>query len=300
MIADVLILAGPGAVGYGINSYIAETANSIGLTAETHVIGDPLADWMTGSYTSWFTNNFDQVWILADERITGHYGPSYNFMTSAKMMARYGKSVLIAGEWSLYSEQENNLNYNVSEFVDEMTDSYPAYFYGTDSTDGDYQEFSVNPDAIGSLTKCVKTVAFNLAGSFDLNPPGSPPVIPYGWNDENILVRNNEDQPMIAAWETVGNPLAYPYGGRLIVTLDQNIFDPVAGQSWSTDINKRLTQNFLNWLSFRSIPPCSTFPLRLAQRDDQEGLSPTARLDLSPSTSYQKSNSSRIYGGLYL
>ena len=188
MIADVLILVGPETVSYGINSYIADAATSVGLTSETHVIGDPLADWMTGSYTSWFTNNFDQVWILADERITGHYGPIYNFITSAQMMARYGKSVLIAGEWSVYSEQGNNLNYNVSEFVNEMTDSYPAYFFGADSTDGDYQEFTANPSAIGDLTKCVKTVAFNLAGSFDLNPPGSPPVIPRGWNDENILV----------------------------------------------------------------------------------------------------------------
>lgn len=295
MIADVLILVGPGTAGEGINSYIADAATSVGLTSETHVIGDPLADWMTGYYLSWFTDNFDQVWILADERITGHYGPSYNFMTSAQMMARYGKSVLIAGEWSVYSEGANNLNSNVSNFVNEMTDSYPAYFYGSDSTAGDYQEFSANTSAIGDLTKCVKTVAFNLAGSFDLNP-----VIPHGWNDENVLVRNNEDQPMIAAWETVGNPLAYPYGGRLIVTLDQNIFDPVAGQSWSGDINKRLTQNFLNWLSFRPIPSCSAFPLRLAQRDDQEGISPTARLDLSPSNSIQKNNSSRIFGGLYL
>jgi len=298
MIADVLILAGPGAVGYGINSYIAETANSIGLTAETHVIGDPLADWMTGSYLSWFTDNFDQVWILADERITSHYGPFYNFLTSAQMMARYGKSVLIAGEWSLYSEQENNLNWDVSNFVNEMTDSYPAYFYGTDSTDGDYQEFSVNPDAIGYLTRCVKTVAFNLAGSFDLNPPGSPPVIPRGWNDENILVRNNEDQPIIAAWETVGNPLAYPYGGRLIVTLDQNIFDPVAGQSWSTDINKRLTQNFLNWLSFRTVPPCISPPLRLAQRDDQ--LLGSARLDMTGSSTSEQSSIRLLGKGTYL
>ena len=299
MIADVLILVGPANAAYGINSYIADTANSIGLTAETHVIGDPLADWMTGDYTTWFTNNFDQVWILADERVLSTYSPFSDFITSAQMMARYGKSVLIAGEWSLYSEENNNLNYDVSEFVAEMTDSYPAYFYGADSTEGYYQEFEANPNAIGNLTKCVKTVAFNESGSFDLNPPGSPPVIPYGWNDENILVRNAVNQPMIAAWETVGNPLAYPYGGRLIVTLDQDIFDPVAQQSWPRDINKRLTQNFLNWLSFRNIPPCTAFPLRLNQRDDNLGLSPTARV-LYTSQSRQNNNSARIDGGLYL
>jgi hypothetical protein len=53
------------------------------------------------------------------------------------------------------------------------------------------------------------------------------------------------------------------------------------------------TYNYFQWIEVID-------PLRLNQRDDQLGLSPTARLDLSPSTSYQKNNSSRISGGLYL
>ena len=304
MIADVLILAGPGTVEEGINSYIADAATSVGLTSVTHVIGDPLEDWMTEeTHPYWFVNNFDQVWILADEKIVqDYYSFDYSFRACGQEMLFAGKSVLISGEWYNY-HLGTDINYDVSFFLN-IADAWPNDFYGQDSVDGDYQEFSVNPDAIGDLTKCVKTVAFNLAGSFDLNPPVSPPVIPYGWADENILVRNIQNQPMIAAFEVpVFAPSSLGDGppiGRLVALLDRDVFDPIAEQAWPGDINKRLTQNFLYWLSFRNVPPCSVFPLRLTQRDDQEGLSPTARLDLSPSNSIQKNNSSRIFGGLYL
>jgi hypothetical protein len=303
MIADVLILVGPGTVEAGIDSYIAGAATSVGLTSVTHVIGNPLEDWMTEETNGyWFVNNFDQVWILADDRVVQEYYPfNYSFITCAREMLFAGKSVLISGEWYNYHLDHDLINYDVSELLG-LADVYPTYAYGQDSVDGDYQEFSVNPSAIGNLTKCVKTVAFNLAGSFDIHPATYPPTVPYGWTDENILVRNIQNQPMIVAVEipliipsSVGDA---PRDGRLVALLDQDVFDPVADQAWPTDINKRLTQNFLYWLSFRAIPPCTAPPLRLTQRDDQ--LLGSARLDMT-GTSTSEQSSIRLLGkGTYL
>lgn len=161
----------------------------------------------------------------------------------------------------------------VNIFVgDQLAGKYQNNYYSDSITGSPFYTGTVSTGYPAANTE------INLTADFILNNMDSLGNLAFTFIDSDTLAGNFTCEP--------GTPVL---GGVQYLNVNKQ-----------QDIYATLDLHFMsptyNHFTFRYGTP----PLRLAQRDDQEGLSPTARLDLSPSTSYQKNNSSRIYGGLYL
>ena len=161
----------------------------------------------------------------------------------------------------------------VNIFVgDQLSGKYQNCYYGDSITGSPFYTGTVSTGYPAANT------AIDLTADFILNNMDSLGNIAFTFIDSDTLAGNFTCEP--------GTPVL---GGveYLNVSKQQDIY---------ATLDLHFMSPTYNHFTFRYGTP----PLRLNQRDDQEGLSPTARLDINASNSVQKSNSSRIFGGLYL
>lgn len=269
----------------------------------------PPIDYDDGKFRNTLPSNYleyDQIWytvIQSSPIDTGDLDKLVDFVIGK------GKSVLILGEWRNYFNYNRRLSLKrVFEGVTGKTfyigpSLFPIEQYQKDSwyimvpelNAGSLENLDQNPIQLGTGSYASSAIGtmridnsrnglfvYNSAigyqgGGYDGEPTTGWVYSPYG---------------AITIWPEADTQTKI---GRLAIIMDYNWLTPASSY---LNVNKDVIWSLVYFLS--QARGSNTPPLRLNQRDDQQGLSPTARLDINASNSIQKNNSSRIFGGLYL
>ena len=273
-------------------------------------------DYYYGEFRNTLPSNYleyDQIWytIMTSSPIyTGDLDKLVDFVIGE------GKTVLILGEWSGYFDNDKQLTLSrVFEGVTGKTFYLGPSLYPTElkpKTDGTanwyimvpelnteaLENLDQNPIQLTSLSYASAAIGtmriYNSRnGLFVYNS-----TIGYeggGYDEEPTTGWGDSPYGAITIWPEADTQTKK---GRLAIIMDYNWLTP--GASY-LNVNKDVIWSLVYFLSKARRGGVNVTPaLRLNQRDDQQGLSPTARLELSASNSYQTNNSSRIFGGMYL
>lgn len=260
--------------------------------------------------------DYDQIWYLL-------YSDNNNYLIEdldklIDFVIGKGKSLLMLGEWAryFYDSRVWNLEKVFRDTTGKTLEIGPSLF-----PNETYQKPITG--IIGYWNIMVPTLNNSVLENLDQNPiqltTGSYASSAIGTmrieNPKNGLFTFTSD---IGFRGNLGPEEGFthsPYGaitvwpekdmvtkkGRLAIIMDYNWLTP---ETSYLEYNKNVIWSLVYFLSKAqgggggggNVTPA----LRLNQRDDQQGLSPTARLELSASNSYQTNNSSRIFGGMYL